>query len=825
MHVEKTRRLLRRITLEMSLKPFTSLEPEAIERVCGEAIRQWLPLIGLSEAASVLLWTADGSEILEWDGDSGRELEWAKYIGFANEWTFSHITKGKDDPKTAIVYRDDPVAMTYADLRTIVGTLKRVATERYGLRLEVGATFDAGPEFAYSDFKYKRHPEINRAELGGSFVALKADYTVVCPWAKLNGDQTRYAAYPEGIPDGTPFGEFLGKQCSSFLPAMGFDYIWFSNGFALSYFPWTYLGANYNGSRLGIADQKELSAKVLSFWDCFKRECPEYRTEIRGTNFGTGMDLAKDGIPLRELYRRGYLEYPPPNSPWGALNYDFGLEMAGYLSRIAVLPGDIYPYRFYPNDPWFWQNPWTDLYDREPHDIYCPLSAARINEQGELEPPRIIELLTIDTERGELPEDTALEVSAHIRRALKDFPDAPGLLTWIYPFDELHEAAAAGSERAGDVFFHDWFARDAINEGLPLNTVISSEAFRRLTSADEDALRGTIAVSSTGWLEGDEARRIARFVQRGGKALLYGPVRDATLRKLLNLNAAPPLSGECELVVELPGDRVKGAAKEFPTLLHREDISSGGLGETCAEPPDPFTNVRAIARQGGESRAFALSRARPEWNGGIVAWIRGSLPYRDAGVTHLPVRQEGGYADTAALARSLLRDFGYAIRQEKRAAESPSALLFVSRKDNGFVLAGCKQDTSVKLSLRFPDGVPVPIGQTTEAGPGEAEYAANRTFRDECRVFVDQAEPSLVGCRELSAVPTDIKRFLHNLTTRKLTVSNLRNARIAIYPPLQALADGRVEVKLGERSLALAGARQGDKLVLGGLTGTIEITW
>ncbi|OGX68157.1 MAG: hypothetical protein A2189_03985 [Paenibacillus sp. RIFOXYA1_FULL_44_5] len=372
---------LQRVTLEMSLKPFKSLQPEAIEAVCTEAIQQWLPLIGLAKSCSVLLWTADGSEILLWDGDLQHEIEWARYIGFANETHFDHI-KDRHNPTIARFYTDEPVRMTYGHLKYIVETLKRIAAQRFGITMEVGATFDAGPEFAYSDFKYKLHPEINRAELGGQYISLNAQYTVVCSWSKLHADQTAYAAYPNGIPENTPFGEFLGKQCASFLPALGFDYIWFSNGFALSYFPWTYLGANYDGTQLPLAHYPELSRKIMSFWDLFKHECPNYRTEIRGTNFGTGMDLAKDFIPFLELYEKKYVEFPPPNSPWGALNYDFGLEMTGYMSRIAVLPGEIFPYRFYANDPWFWQNPWWDLYDREPHDIYCPLSVARVNRSG-----------------------------------------------------------------------------------------------------------------------------------------------------------------------------------------------------------------------------------------------------------------------------------------------------------------------------------------------------------------------------------------------------------------------------------------------------------
>jgi hypothetical protein len=816
---------LQRVTLEMSLKPFKSLEIEAIESVCVEAIRQWLPLIGISSSVSVLLWVADGSEILVWDGDLKKEMEWAKYIGFANEWTFSHIKDGKDDPKTAIPYTEHPVRMTYGDLKTIIAALKKVGSEQFGLTIEVGATFDAGPEFAYSDFKYKDHPEINRSELGGAYVALKADYTVVCTWSELKGDGKRYAAYPGGIPEGTPFGQFFGKQCASFIPALGFDYIWFSNGFALSYFPWTYLGANYNGAELALADYEELSGKVMSFWDMFKQECPNYRTEIRGTNFGTGMDLAKDCIPLRDLYRKQYVEFPPPNSPWGALNYDFGLEMAGYMSRIAVLPGTAYPYRFYPNDPWFWQNPWTDLYDREPHDIYCPLTVARLNERGVAEPPRVVELLTIDTEKGDLPEATALEVSAHIRRALQDFPDKPGLLTWIYPFDELHDAAAADSSGAGAAFFNDWFIRNAINEGFPLNTVISSGHYRQLTEEGSPALDDTVLVTSTFWLREHSAEAIAKRVRQGGKVLLYGPIRDAGLMELLNVAQADGIEGECRLTIELETDTAKGNAPRTMALHHRSMISHGAIGEVVADPQDSNTVVRAVAEKEGEKRVFALYRAEPDWNGGAVSWVRGSLPYKEAGVTHLPVRQDRAYGDSTVLARLALQDFGYTLLQSKLGPESPSALLFISRRHNGFQFTGCKQDTSVQLAFRFPDGVPLLIGQSAEIGDGAVTYSLDRTFRDECRIFVDQRHPSIVSCREVSAIPTPNKRFLHNLPVRKLVVSNLNNAKVTLYPPVQAIEAGRVEVKHGEQYVPLEEARRGNKLVLESISGSIEITW
>ncbi|QJD84964.1 hypothetical protein [Cohnella herbarum] len=809
---------LNRVTLEMSLKPFTSMEPSAIEAVCEEAIRQWMPLIGMADGCSMLLWVADGSEILVWDGNWNHEIEWGRYIGFANEDKFGHTDK--NDPRVAKLYRPDACSITYADLRFIVAAFKRIAAEKFGLRMEVGATFDAGPEFAYSDFKYKLHPEINHAELGGKEVALKADYTVICTWSKLREDRIAYAAYPEGIPEGTPFGEFLGRQCASFLPELGFDYIWFSNGFGFSYFPWTYLGANYDGASMPLANHEELTGRTLSFWEHFKRECPGYRTEVRGTNFGTGMDLAKDFVPLAELYKRKYIEYPPPNSPWGALNFDFGLEMASHMSRIAVLPGDTYPYRFYPNDPWFWQNPWRDLYDREPHDIYCPLTVARMNGDAELENPGIIELLTIDTEKGELNADCPAEIIPHLSRAIQDFPDQAGILTWLYPFKEYHEAVAASENEAKTIFFEEWFVRNAINQGLPLNTVLSTDEFAVLTGEGRSKLRETIVFAPASGLIGENARLLSSFVQEGGKAIIYGAVVDPQWQDLLNIRQVRGLEGELELASTLRPDMILGDVAASRIFKHDPLIGGGTLNEILDDADDRHTKVCATATQDDQVRILALTRELPEWNGGKVGWVRGALPFEGGEVTQLPVRQPDGYSDISILVRLLLAEFGYELNQIKHEETNKPALLFVSRHDNGFYFTGCRQDTSVALSMRFPDGVPIITGQTIRAGQGAAAYSLDRTYHEECRIFVDQRETTTVFCREYMPVPTPRKssiRFIH--------VTGLREATVTIYPPLASLIAGNVEVRADHAYLDLKDCVFGDKLVITNISGEMEVTW
>ncbi|MFD0672603.1 hypothetical protein [Cohnella sp. GCM10027633] len=810
---------LKRVTLEMSLKPFTSMEPSAIDRVCEEAIRQWLPLIGLADSCSMLLWVADGSEILTWNGDFDGEIEWGRYIGFANEEKFGHI-KSKDDPAVAKLYRDNPCRITYGDLRYIVAAFKRIADLKFGIRMAVGATFDAGPEFAYSDFKYKDHPEINKAELGGQYVALRADYTVVCTWSKLREDKVAYAAFPDGIPEGTPFGRFLGRQCASFLPALGFDYIWFSNGFGFSYFPWTYLGANFDGTTLPLADYEELSGKMLSFWELFKQECPGYRIEVRGTNFGTGMDLAKDFIPLKQLYESGYIEYPPPNSPWGALNFDFGLEVTAYMSRIAVLPGETYPYRFYANDPWFWQNPWRDLYDREPHDIYCPLSVARMNAQGELENPGIVEILTVDTEKGELIETCPQEVIPHIRKAIEDFPDEPGILTWLYPFGEYHASVAESADRSRSILFEEWFVRNAVNEGLPLNTVLNTDDFRGMGEAGRRKLHRTVIFTPTSWLNAGNADDLLAYVRDGGQVLLYGPALDPALQELLNVRQEKGLEGEMDVSIALTEDSIADNGPSTFVIDHDPLIGGGGIGEAIADAGDPYTRVWSVAKQDGQERVIALTRQCPEWNGGKVGWVRGSLPFQRGNVTDLPVRQSSRYRDVSVLARYVLSQFGYSLLQEKQDAASKPALLFIARHDNGFLFTGCRQDTSVALKMRFPDGVPILIGQTTKVGEGSSLYSMDKTFHDECRLFVRQSNGSLVSCREHSPMPTPNKS-----STRLLAVTGLREASLTIYPPLAALRAARVEVKCGNGYLELGDYASSDCIKLDHVDGAIEISW
>ena len=220
-----------RVCQELSLKPFGyDLSDEGIERVCRDYYKKWAALFERAEGLAVLLWTSDGSEIFEFTGDLDTPFEWCKYIGIGN------YERGVDKAEAAkrkslhafpIHYMENPPEMTYRDLARIIACLKRVGKEMTGFDVQIGETFDPGPEFAYSAFKYERHPEIASGNIMGKRQWLHCA-------VRLHAEDRAYAAYPNGIPEGTHIGEFLGRQFMALKKAVGFDYLWLSNGFGFA---------------------------------------------------------------------------------------------------------------------------------------------------------------------------------------------------------------------------------------------------------------------------------------------------------------------------------------------------------------------------------------------------------------------------------------------------------------------------------------------------------------------------------------------------------------------------------------------------------------
>lgn len=807
------------ITLEMSLKPFRETNQEFVQRVCAELFSQWEPLTRHAARVSVLLWSADGSEILDYRGEPGDPFEWAKYIGGANA---AHPPNAGPEElslhERPYVYMENPPAMTYADLRRIVETLRETGTSLTGKPVRIGATFDPGPEFAKSPFKYERHPEVCTGDTMGKG-------TFVCCYSTLHGDTRAYAAYPEGIPEGTPFGAFFGRQCERFLTDMGFEYIWFSNGFGFGLEAWGVTGAIFNGEAFDTANIGAARDKILEFWRLFREGCPAFPVETRGTNLSTGMDLASNGVPVRDIYRGGFQMEPPPNSPWAALNGDFGLELTGYMSKIAELPGDTFPFRFYLHDPWWLNSPWLDRYGREPHDIYLPLSVARIDALGNTRIPASLLFLTVDNSFGEMPREVVNEVIPHILRARRDSPDAPGPLVWVYPFDEYHDMTFNVPSRVEDVFFGDWFMRLAINSGLPLNTVVSTKSLLALFEKQSSCFDESILICPVPDAGDPLEKALAEWVTRGGRVMLYGPLSHAgmPLLDLAGLSRETPLSGEMEVLPDNPPDTLESLP--YPAVANHRPLTCGGGIEAVLSKDDAATHVCARARKGTDDRLLAVSRALPEWEGGRIAWLHGinSGFYKKGG--HLLATDDADKSFAGeCLPRFLLQDFGYtlAVRKERPSQRNP--LVCVARADNGFFFSGYHPNTTVELQLRFPQGAPLLVGHETRLRSGRSTYVMPRAWHRECRVFVDGQEAGELSCTEQPSVQYGVER--------RLQVKGLEKATARIYPPagveaekLNTLVNVGYPYKTGSVSHVAGDARLGRHFVVENVSGMLTIAW
>ena len=809
-----------RITLEMSLKPFRSMEPEAIWAVCAQLFRQWEPLIRRAKGSAVMLWSADGSEILDYQGRLDDEIEWAQYIGIANPTTQALRSgpQGKSLHERPWLYMENPPRITYRSLKTIVTTLKEVGQMLTGKPVTVGATFDPGPEFAPSAFKYQRHPEIALGDTMGS------KQWVSCT-ARLKADTRPYAGFPQGIPENTAFGTFLGRQSRHFLKDLGFDYLWLSNGFGFSLNAWDVKGVLFDGKHFDAAKAGAAREEILSFWREFRKECPDIPLETRGSNLSTGADLSSGASPLADIYHGGFKMTPPPNSPWAALDGDYGLELVGYLSHIADLPPEEkFPFRFYTHDPWWLNSPWFDRYGREPHDIYLPLALARINGHAQIKPPTSFNVLTVDDSFGRMPDACPLEVIPHVLAAMRDYSDEPGLVTWIYPFNENHALVFGAAPRPAEPFFGDWFMRNAVNAGFSLNSVVSTENFLRSLEKNTEFFRRTILLSPVPEAGSALEAALVNCVKRGHQVLFYGPLDHGgkTLLDLLNLKTAPPLAGELKLTSTLAGDAYRQGT--LATILnHREVLSAGGVDAVLAQPGRSGCAVGATVSSAQAERVYAVAVDQPLGVGsGRIAWVRGSFSCSIGGA-RLPVPDNPGkFFPSELLMRWMLGGFGYDFLWDKPTPQTRNPLVLVARSDNGFFFSGYCPSTAVKLRLRFPHGAPLLIGCETVLEAGRSTYSMPRAWHHEARCFVAEQADGEISCVERYSGQVGVER--------RLQLGGLKNATVNFYPP--AHAQGKQVIMMGngqpeqtEKSLPYEATEAGRCLTIRNVTGELLISW
>lgn len=805
------------ITLEMSLKPFKKNDPVYRQQVATELFTQWSALLRHTDTVSVMLWTADGSEILDYRGDMGQSLEWARYMGNPN--TEHEVGSGPAElslHERALLYMDNPPAFTYGDLKAIIQTLKETGKRITGKPIRIGATFDPGPEFAKSPFKYQKHPEI----LGGNAMGHKS---FVSCYSVLNADTDKYAGFPKGIPANTPFGTFFGRQSQHFLTDLGYDYIWFSNGFGFGVEGWSSTGAIFDGKAFASEKLATTRALIADFWNRFRQECPDFQIQTRGTNLSTGADLARDGVDLKQIYGGRYNMLPPPNSPWAALDGDFGLEMAGYMSRMAELPDERYLFRYYTHDPWWVNSPWLDRYGQEPHDIYLPMAVARINAKGEIRLPTHLNFLTADNTYGELPTQVPDEVTPHILKARYDSPTAPGPLVWVYPFDEYHTWAYKDPKRVPEIYYGDWLIRQAINNGFPLNTIVSTNVFQKVITDKPTFFAESVLVSIVPEAGSPLEKKLIEFVENGGKLLVYGPAdgAGASFLNLLNLQNASAIEGNFTVNSTLNVDRLD---KPYPKQIkHQALFSGGGVATQVKNRKETTTKVLTTMTQGGNSRDVVWVRALEAWKGGKVAYVRGTNSSKFTGGKLLTPDDPEQLFTGPLLMRYVLREFGLDYRIDKRSSAVKNPVLTIARSSNGYFFSGYCPNTTITHRFKLPPGAPILTGYETELSEGYSVYTMPKAWHRESRVFVIQTE-GMISCQEMTSGIPHMKRCLR--------LSGLKNATVRIYPDdgvseqdLRVYANssypwtkGAVSIKPGEK-------KYGNHYVVENVTGNLVAFW
>ncbi len=765
------------VSLEISLKAFFDNTTETRRAVCRKMFRQWISLCEHADEVHVMLWAADGTEILDYRGDLDVELEWARYLGGASRLNETqNSAKGDEIDPDGIglywqpyLYRENPAVFTYRWLKGLVEDMKREGEHILELPIKVGTIFDPGPEFSKSSFKYERHPEIC---LGGPLYGK----TFVGCAAILKGDSVAYSGFPDGIPDGTTIGTFLGRQLRYFNPDLGFDFIWFSNGFGFGIETWGLNGALFDGYRFMPGKTEKSANGIRKFWQDFRQEVPDLLVRTRGTNMTTGIDLASDAVPLSEIYEYGPLE-PPVNSPWAALNGDFGLELAGWMSHIAELPGEGFPFRFYTHDPWWVNSPWIDRYQRFPHDLYMPLAVGRLNHQGKIETPNSISFLTVDDSKGEMPAQVAAEVTAHVLRARENSPDQPGPLLWVYPFAEYHEAVFSDKPQLEEVYFGDWYIRGAINQGAPINTVVSTQNYRSIAAHRTDRLSGSILLTPVPRPGSPLRKQLLEQAHHGGRVLFYGPIAhdDTELLALLALEPAAPAQGDFELTLQPGWEKSDGVAYSS-TLHHAAIISGGPLTLALAKQASEYLHVLATATHGEQSYPVALLHEPPGWNGGRLGWVRGTVSCDETHMeNNLPYPLDTAqFFPAESMVRLLVAQMGgFEALHEKMNTKERTPIHTVSRSRNGFFFSGYNV-SEVGVHLRMPHGAPLFTGTHATLSKKGAHYQLPPAWHHECRVFVQQSETSKVECRELPSIAYGVNR--------RLLVTNLKNATVRFFP-------------------------------------------
>lgn len=344
--------------------------------------------------------------------------------------------------------------------------------------------------------------------------------------------------------------------------------------------------------------------------------------------------------------------------------------------------------------------------------------------------------LTVDDTLGRMPDEVPDEVIPHIKEALRHAPDQVGPLVWVYPFFEYSEMVRGENRRSDVVFNENMFLGEAIQQGLPHNTVISTDNFRTLMAQGSDLFEASVIVAPVSAYASVES-----FITGGGQVLLYGSLAKAptALLEMLGLNNASAVTGEVTVECLDDPDRALQGEASKASYVHPQ-FSAGGLTEVLAGN-DASVHVLANASSGveGEPRIIAMTRRLSEEQ--TLGFVRSLLPSSaEVDVRHRNFDYTGKNVTypVEKLMRNTLAAFGCNICYRAYDVSDTFPRICVSRNNNAFYFSVLAPNTGVEVEISTPYGAPVLTEMEARVSGDKSHWHPGKTWHKECRCFIRQ---------------------------------------------------------------------------------------
>ena len=186
----------------------------------------------------------------------------------------------------------------------------------------------------------------------------------------------------------------------------------------------------------------------------------------------------------------------------------------------------------------------------------------------EVETANSLNILSIDNSYGCMPDACVNEPLPHILKAEKDAADSPAPLVWIYPMREY--TTSEGEALLREMNLGDHYICDAINNGLPLSCVVSTDHFLKHTA---DPYRKSVLLSPVPENEA-VTEKLKTFAAQGIGVLMYG-----TRNKL---DTVPPFERLIKLDVQEDPNLLREALGKFGYFIgfekKRPDVKPPTMG-------------------------------------------------------------------------------------------------------------------------------------------------------------------------------------------------------------------------------------------------------